>query len=397
MPQYRYTAADARGRTVRGTADAADPAALYRQLHGQGLYMTQAKPARTAADRPLRAGQLAELCRSLGTLLEAGMPLAQAFRVMADEHGIGARERALYTTLQDALFRGVPLSQAMAQCTPAFPPLLIAMVRSSEGSGRLDRCFLRMSAYYAREHKINRQVGSSLLYPFLLVLLLCAVIILLNALVLPQFKPLFAQMETLPALTRLMFAVSDRIAACWPLLLLVLAGLWPVSRLLLAQPALRQAWDRFLLYAPLVGAANRKRCTARFARTLSDLYAAGVPIADALVAARDAVGNAYLARQFGDVLRILQDGGRLSDALAPVDGFAPALAAAIAVGEESGRLDELLTSVSDSLDQEAEAADKRLLSLLEPLLILLMGVLVGGMVAAVMLPLYNSYSALGTF
>ena len=380
MPRYRYTATALSGKTLHGVTEAASAEALYITLREQDLYMTDAKEVGTNASvyRPLKTPELAEFCRSLGTLLSAGVPLVRAFRIMADERGLNARTRLLYNTLLKELRKGVPLSDAMHQCAPAFPELLIAMTRSAEGTGSIDASFLRMGRYYDREHKVNQQVGNSLM-----------------GFVVPQFMPMFEQMDSLPLPTVILFAVSDFVSTNWVLIILVAAFLVVGGRIALAQPAVRRQWDRMQLHAPVIGKLNQKICTARFARTLSNLYSSGVPIVATLIASRDAVGNRWIISQFDEVLDKVRAGNSLSESLALVDGFEQSMSSSIAVGEETGKLDELLATISETLDFEAEVATKRLVTLLEPIMIVIMGLIVAFVVVAVILPIYQSYGTIG--
>ena len=398
MPRYRYTATNAAGRTVRGTAEAPTMEALYIQLRDtKDEYMTAAKEdtAGAVAFRAMKTAQLADFCRNLGTLLTAGVPLVRAFRIMADERGLDIRSKALYEAVLNDLRRGVPLSDAMSHCAPAFPELLLAMTRSAETTGSIDESFLRMGSYYDREHRMNQQVGNSMMYPLILAVLTVGVLVVLMTFVVPQFKDMFDQMESLPFLTELLFSVSDLVATHWLSLALGIFVLVMGLRLLMALPAVRLQWDRLILHAPVVGKLNRKICTARFARTLSNLYSGGVPIVATLISARDAVDNTWIASQFDTVLRNVRAGHSLSDTLGAVDGFEKKMSASIAVGEETGKLDSLLATISETLDYEAESATKRLVTLLEPLMIVIMAVIVGCVVVAVIMPIYLSYGTIG--
>lgn len=398
MPRYRYTATNAAGRTVRGTAEAPTMEALYIQLRDtKDEYMTAAKEDTdgAVAFRAMKTARLADFCRNLGTLLAAGVPLVRAFRIMADERGLDIRTKALYEAVLSDLKRGVPLSDAMSHCAPAFPELLLAMTRSAETTGSIDESFLRMGSYYDREHRMNQQVGNSMMYPLILAVLTVGVLVVLMTFVIPQFKDMFDQMESLPFLTELLFSVSDLVAAHWLSLALCIFVLVMGLRVLMTLPAVRLQWDWLRLHAPLVGKLNRKICTARFARTLSNLYSGGVPIIATLIAARDAVDNTWIASQFDTVLRNVRAGHSLSETLSAVDGFEKKMSASIAVGEETGKLDSLLATISETLDYEAESATKRLVTLLEPLMIVIMAVIVGCVVVAVIMPIYLSYGTIG--
>ncbi len=398
MPRYRYTATNAAGRTVRGTAEAPTMEALYIQLRDtKDEYMTAAKEDTdgAVAFRAMKTARLADFCRNLGTLLAAGVPLVRAFRIMADERGLDIRTKALYEAVLSDLKRGVPLSDAMSHCAPAFPELLLAMTRSAETTGSIDESFLRMGSYYDREHRMNQQVGNSMMYPLILAVLTVGVLVVLMTFVIPQFKDMFDQMESLPFLTELLFSVSDLVAAHWLSMALCIFVLVMGLRVLMTLPAVRLQWDWLSLHAPLVGKLNRKICTARFARTLSNLYSGGVPIIATLIAARDAVDNTWIASQFDTVLRNVRAGHSLSETLSAVDGFEKKMSASIAVGEETGKLDSLLATISETLDYEAESATKRLVTLLEPLMIVIMAVIVGCVVVAVIMPIYLSYGTIG--
>ena len=398
MPRYRYTATNAAGRTVRGTAEAPTMEALYIQLRDtKDEYMTAAKEDTdgAVAFRAMKTARLADFCRNLGTLLAAGVPLVRAFRIMADERGLDIRTKALYEAVLSDLKRGVPLSDAMSHCAPAFPELLLAMTRSAETTGSIDESFLRMGSYYDREHRMNQQVGNSMMYPLILAVLTVGVLVVLMTFVIPQFKDMFDQMESLPFLTELLFSVSDLVAAHWLSMALCIFVLVMGLRVLMTLPAVRLQWDWLRLHAPLVGKLNRKICTARFARTLSNLYSGGVPIIATLIAARDAVDNTWIASQFDTVLRNVRAGHSLSETLSAVDGFEKKMSASIAVGEETGKLDSLLATISETLDYEAESATKRLVTLLEPLMIVIMAVIVGCVVVAVIMPIYLSYGTIG--
>lgn len=397
MPRFRYTATNAQGKTVRGVTDAPSEEALYTKLRDDGLYMTDAQEAQKShsAFRSLKTATLADFCRSLGTLLAAGVPLVRAIRIMADERNIDARQKALYEAILGELRKGVPLSDAMESCAPAFPNLLLAMIRSAEGTGSIDASFLRMGRYYDREHKVNQQVGNSLMYPIILSVMIVGVIAILMGFVVPQFMPMFEQMDSLPLPTVVLFAVSNFVSANWVLIILVAAFLVVGGRIALAQPAVRRQWDRMQLHAPVIGKLNQKICTARFARTLSNLYSSGVPIVATLIASRDAVGNRWIISQFDEVLDKVRAGNSLSESLALVDGFEQSMSSSIAVGEETGKLDELLATISETLDFEAEVATKRLVTLLEPIMIVIMGVIVAFVVVAVILPIYQSYGTIG--
>ena len=389
---FRYTAKDIDGRTVRGTMEAADYDALYAQLLEQGLY-PQRVTGRGADRRPrtLRPQELSDLCRQLSTLLASGVSLVRALTIISQDEGISAGLRRVYESVLSEVRKGSSLSDAL-EAQQVFPALMLGMIRAGEGSGRLDRVAERLAVHYEKAHQMNQQVKSALMYPMILAVLSVAVVIV--TFVLPQFSDLFSTMDSLPAVTLALMAFSDFMVTKWYLLLLGLAALAAALRALRRVPSVRLALDRGKLTMPVFGPLHRIICTARFARTISSLYASGLPIITALQTARDTIGNAYIVSQFDAVLAQVRSGVSLSAALESVDGFQRKLCSSIAVGEETGQLDSMLDSIADSMEYDAQQASRRMMTILEPMLIVLMAFVVGFIIIAVMSPIIGSYSAI---
>ena len=379
---FRYTAKDIDGRTVRGTMEAADYDALYAQLLEQGLY-PQRVTGRGADRRPrtLRPQELSDLCRQLSTLLASGVSLVRALTIISQDEGISAGLRRVYESVLSEVRKGSSLSDAL-EAQQVFPALMLGMIRAGEGSGKLDQVAERLAIHYEKAHQINQQVKSALMYPMILAVLSVAVVIV--TFVLPQFSDLFSTMDSLPAVTLALMAFSDFMVTKWYLLL----------RALRRVPSVRLALDRGKLTMPVFGPLHRIICTARFARTISSLYASGLPIITALQTARDTIGNAYIVSQFDAVLAQVRSGVSLSAALESVDGFQRKLCSSIAVGEETGQLDSMLDSIADSMEYDAQQASRRMMTILEPMLIVLMAFVVGFIIIAVMSPIIGSYSAI---
>ena len=397
MPSYQYTAKNEKGKTVRGTAAAPSPEALYAQLRTEGLYLMDQREAGAGkrSVRPLKTAQVADFCRSLGTLLAAGVPLVRAFAILGEEEGLDSKAKAVYEAVRTELRKGVPLSDAMEAQAPAFPALLVAMLRSAESTGSIDKACLRMANHYEKEHKLDQEVGNSLMYPAILGVLIVVVLLILMGYVVPQFEEMFAQMETLPLPTVILLGISDFLKSHWLLVALGAAVLTVGVRSLFLVPEVRLQWDRFILHAPVVGKLNRKICTARFARTLSNLYSSGVPIVMALQSGQQTVGNRWIASQFDGVLTSVRAGHPLSESLKEVDGFERKLSSTVMVGEETGKLDSMLATTSETMDYEAEMATKKLMTLIEPVMIVVMAVIVAFVIIAVILPIYLSYGTIG--
>lgn len=393
MPQYQYDARDARGKAVRGTLHARDEAQVLATVKAQGLLLITCRPiAPQATGQPLSARELSDFCRELGTMLSAGITLLRAIQIMQGR-GMPRKWEPILSALVTGLLAGTALSDVMAQQGRAFPSLLINMLRAGEAGGSLDRAALRMADHYEKEHRLRGKMRSATAYPLLLLALTVVITLAVCTFVLPRFVGLYGDAE-LPGATRAVMAFSRLLTGHLPLVLLALAGLIAFCALALSRPAVRRQLDRLKLGLPVFGRLNRIVATARFARTLSSLYASGLTILTALEISRDTAGNAYIAGQFGSVIQAVSQGEPLSEALAQVDGFDSKLCATIRVGEESGRLEPMLLSVADSFDFEAAEAAGRMVSLLEPLCIIVMAAVIGFILIAALLPILDMYSTL---
>ena len=390
---FRYTAKDIDGKVVRGAMEAADYDTLYTQLLAQGCICR--------CDPP-RCGPQAAHAASAG----AEQPVPSAVHAAgfgrqsgarADDHsqdeGISAGLRRIYESVLGEVRKGSSLSAAL-EAQQVFPTLMLGMIRAGEGSGKLDQVAERLAIHYEKAHQMNQQVKSALMYPMILAILAVAVVIVIVTFVLPQFSDLFSTMDSLPGVTLALMAFSNFMVTKWYLMILGVAAVVMVIRTLLRIPAVRLEMDRRKLKMPVFGPLNQVICTARFARTISSLYSSGLPIVTALQTARDTIGNAYIVSQFDEVLVQVRSGVSLSAALENVDGFQRKLCSSIAVGEETGRLDSMLDSIADSMEYDAQQASKRMMTILEPMLIVLMAFVVGFIIIAVMSPIIGSYSAI---
>ena len=394
MANYRYTAKTMDGKTKRGMIEASGEGVLQQKLKEQGLYLIHARETSAIKQfKRLSAKQLSEFSRELSTLLSSGVSIVRALEIVAEEEGVSPAARALYRSLLTELKKGVNLSEAM-EVQGCFPELMLGMIRSGEGSGNIDAVMNRLALHYERENRLNQQVRSAMTYPAVLLVMCVVVVILIVTFILPQFNELFEEMESLPAVTEILMASSDFLVHKWYVALFVLFLVTVILKIVSKIHRMRMVIDYLKVHLPVIGKLNKVIYTARFSRTLSSLYASGMPIASALKTAGDTVGNLYIREQFDPVIAKVRSGIPLSAALREIDGFLRKLSSTILVGEESGRLDAMLDSIASTMEDEAEAATKRLVTMLEPVLIFIMALLVGFIIIAVMLPIYESYSAI---
>ena len=394
MAHFRYTAKDMSGKMHRGTMDVPTENVLVQQLKEQNLFLVDVKNLTDATGyQKLKAKQLAAFCKELSTLLASGVSLVRALDIISDQEEIPPKEKEVYQAVLMDLRKGISLSEAM-ETKKCFPDLMIGMIRAGEGSGNLDQVTDRLATQYEKDYKLTQQVKSAMTYPCILLAMCVVIVILIVTFILPQFQSLFDQMDSLPVITNILIACSDFLVHKWYLALLVVFMIVMIFRLIAAMPAVRRQLDYRKVHMPVFGKLFKVVYTARFARTLSSLYSSGMPIATAIGIAGNTIDNSYIEDQFEDVVMKVRSGIPLSQALKKVDGLQKKLSSTILVGEESGRLDVMLDSIAATMEEDAEAATKRMVTLLEPILIVFMAVIVGCIMIGVMLPIYQSYSAI---
>lgn len=394
MAQFRYVAKDMKGKMIRGKMELPNETALSEQLTEQGLFLVEAKNLSEARGyKKLKAKQLASFCRELSTLLSSGVSLVRALDIISQQEGIDPKEKEIYQAVLADVKKGISLSEAM-ETKDCFPELLIGMLRSGEGSGNIDQVMHRLETQYEKDHKLTQQVQSAMTYPMVLLGLCVAIVILIVTFILPQFQSLFDQMDSLPVPTLILIAVSNFLLTKWYIALLVVAVLFALIRIIVGIPGVRRQIDYRKVHIWGFGKLFKVIYTARFARTLSSLYSSGMPIASSIGIAAKTIGNGYIEEQFDRVSMLVRSGVPLSQALKEVDGLMKKLSSTILVGEESGRLDTMLDSIAETLEEDAEQATKRMVTMLEPLLIIFMALIVGFIMIGVMMPIYQSYSAI---
>lgn len=396
MPVYKYKASRLNGKTVSGEMQAASELALRQQLQEQKLYLSDcAERTGTTQTRKLNARQLSEFCRELGTMLGAGIPLVRALNIMY-KRDIPEKLKVVYQQLYRSLKQGTMLSEAMEAQPGVFPDLLISMFRASEASGQMELTSAKMAAHYDKSYKLSKKVRSAMTYPIVLLFVTIGVLLVVFLLVLPNFFKLFDDLGTpLPGITQFMLDLSRFLQGNWMWVVIGVLLVVLLFRLLFQIPKLKLLRDQARLRIPYVGKLLKIIYTARFSRTLASCYASGISITASLKNARDTIGNTYIASQFGTLITDVRNGSSLSAAISRVDGFDTKLAASIQIGEETGRLYDMLESTADAFDYDSDMALQKLVTIVEPLMIVLMAVVVGIVIVSVMLPMLSLYDAIG--
>lgn len=396
MANYRYKAQDNEGKIVNGQSNAANENELHEKLKADGLMLLDAKElvATKRHLKRLKFDRLSDFSRNLSKLLGAGVTLVRALKIISDDESIPVKEREIYADVLRLVRTGMPLSDALEEEGDTFPPLFINMIRSAESTGNLDATAANMAEYYSKEYKINQKISSTMTYPKILSVLIVIVVIVIMGFVLPQFEDLFAQMGTLPLATRILMAISDFVAHRWYILIFGAILLFIAYKILFSIPAVKYRIDWLEIHLPKIGKLRKIIYTARFARTLSSLYAAGIPIITCLQIAKTTIGNTYIESQFDDMIAKVKAGETLSAGIDSIDGFVKKLTSSVGVGEETGELDSMLVSIADQMDYDSEIATEKLVSMLEPMMIVVMAVVVGFIMIAIIQPIYGSYQSI---
>ena len=395
MPIYRYRSRSMDGKIHKGTMEAPDELTLVKSLKLRGLYCD------TCIDRELgqpvrcqkmRMKSISPFCRQLSAMLTAGVPLAKALAVSYEAAG-DKRLKDILIGLMEGVHKGRTLSEAMEEMAGVFPNLLVYMARTGESSGRLDELLMRMSDYYSREEELTGKVRTAMTYP---VILLCVTLLssaFMLTVVLPQFAAMLSEQE-LPWITSLMMGLSAGLRSHGLLCLLLLLLLSALFMGILRFPSARLRSDRAVLLMPIIGKLLRTVATSRFAATFSILYGSGIGILDAIHIAGRVMGNSYVETGLKQAAENLKKGKMLSQALKELDIFQPVLISMVVAGEESGALDAVLGDAGIYYEKEAERAISQMLALLEPAMILILALIVGSVVMAIMIPIFNMYSSM---
>ncbi|HEU0278119.1 MAG TPA: type II secretion system F family protein [Rhodanobacteraceae bacterium] len=396
MASFRYKAVTPAGETVEGRMDAASVDDVIQRLQDQGNVPLEASDAAGGGSlfaglrkRPLAGAALVEFTTQLGILLHAGLPLDRALQMLL-ELPEGERAPHVVERIRDRVRGGAALSRAMEEEHGVFSRLYLSMVRAGEAGGALDAALLRLADYLERARKLRESVIGALVYPAFLLFGVFGSLVLLLAFVLPQFVPIFNDMNVhVPLITRVLMAFGTFLHD-WGLLLLVLlvaGGLYGASRM--RDPEVRRRFDARLLRVKVLGPLLLKVDTARLMRTLGSMLKNGVSLLAALGIARQVVGNRELGEQLEPAIEAVKGGDSLSHALTAHTRF-PKLAIQITlVGEESGTLDEMLLRAAETYDGEVKAAIDKMLSALVPVLTIVMALLVAGIMMAILLPLLS--------
>ncbi len=395
MPVYVYRGTNRSGGAVTGEQAANNKAELVNLLRRQQIKVSKLSEKGKEFNLPtfkpgVNAKDLAVFTRQFSVMIDAGLPLVQCLEILAGQQENKTFETVL-TTTRASVEGGATLSAAMRQHDKVFDALYVNLVEAGEAGGILDTILQRLASYIEKNVKLKRAVKSALVYPVAVLLVAGGVITLLLWKVVPIFVTLFLGLGVdLPLPTRIVMALSNFVGSIFGLLIVVfLAGMVIAIKLWHGTEKGRYILDGLLLKLPLVGILLRKIAVARFTRTLGTLISSGVPILEGLDITARTAGNAVIEKALSHVRKSLEEGKNLADPLKETNVFPGMVTQMIGVGEQTGAMDAMLQKIADFYEEEVDAAVKDLLAALEPAMIIFLGVVVGGIVISMYLPLFS--------
>jgi type IV pilus assembly protein PilC len=387
---FEWEGRDKNGRILRGEIRAGGEAAVSASLRRQGILLTKLKKRRTRGGSAVKPRDIALFTRQLATMMKAGVPLLQSFDIV----GRGAtnpRLTQLLGKVRSAVETGTSLSAAFRKHPMQFDALYCNLVEAGETGGVLEALLERLSIYQEKTLALKSKIKAALMYPVAVLLVAFVVVVVIMVKVIPAFKEVFSSFGAdLPAPTLLVIAMSEFFVATWPY---IFGGLIGGSYLFMQSwqrsERMQMMMDRLLLRLPIFGVLINKSVVARWTRTLSTMFAAGVPLVEALESVGGAAGNAVYAEATRMIRRDVSTGSALTTAMQSTGVFPNMVIQMSSIGEESGTLDHMLAKAAEFYEEEVDEMVKGLSSLMEPFIIVILGVLIGGIVVSMYLPIFK--------
>ena len=400
MPVYNYKGLTLTGDNKTGIIDADSPREARIKLRSQNLMVTELQQRGGSAKRDKKKGKLLDFSRApkgkaevpmytrqLATLLKAGIPLAQAMAAMIEQCQVADLEAA-FRDIREKLTQGLSFAESLAYHPTYFTELYVNMVKAGEASGSLDMVLDRLADYLQRQAQIRNKIVAALAYPIVMIVVGVVIVIILMTFVVPKVMKVVEQSgQTIPPMTQALRNMATFLGDYWFFLLAGIVLLMVLHRLGMRRAEYRYQVDRLKLRIPVLGELFRKSAVSRFAVSMSTLLKSGVPVLESLRIVKDIVNNAVLARVLDTVHTRIIEGTDIATPIKRSGVFPPVVGYMIAVGEQSGQLEEMLDRVAEAYDEEVSVQTQKVTSLLEPLLIVGMAVVVGFIVISVMLPI----------
>jgi type IV pilus assembly protein PilC len=396
VPKFDYVAVDVNGRQAAGVAQADSLAAARQTLVRQNLRIVELKPKTSwtqieLTPRRIKPSDLMHLSRQLGAFLRAGIPILDAIRTLAEESDRSAVQRVL-TTIADDLRNGATLSEAIDRHPRDFPEFYRGILRSAELTGRLDDVLDQLSQYLERDLEARRKIKAALIYPAIVAAMSMVTVLVLSVYVLPKFETFFASLDAqLPLPTRMLLATTRFLGTWWWLIITVLAVLVLAALVAVRTASGKMLWHQVLLRIPVIGETVRYAMVERFTRILASMVDAGVPLPTAMTVATDSLRNLVFERALGAARAAMMQGAGLAQPISATRLFPGVAAQMIRVGEDTGTLDAQLGVAAAFYERELDYKIKKLTTTVEPVVIVVMGVIVGFVAIALVSAMYGIF------
>ncbi len=387
---FEWEGKDKNGKVVRGEMRAGGEAMVSASMRRQGILVTKVKKRRLSGGRAIKQKDIAIFTRQLATMMRAGVPLIQAFDIVA-RGSTNPRLTRMLTDIRTDVETGTSLSAAFRKHPLYFDSLYCNLVEAGEAGGILEALLDRLAIYQEKTMAIKNKIRSAMIYPVAVLVVAFVVVAVIMIFVIPAFKDVFKSFGAdLPAPTLLVIAMSEFFVKYWYLIFGILGGgVYVFFETWKRSPRMQMTMDRLLLRVPVFGDLVMKSSVARWTRTLSTMFAAGVPLVEALDSVGGASGNAVYAQATEQIQKDVSTGSALTTSMQTTGVFPVMVIQMCAIGEESGSLDQMLGKAAEFFEDEVDEAVKGLSSLLEPFIIVILGTLIGGIVVAMYLPIFK--------
>jgi len=398
---YIYTAVGKDGKKIKGTISATNESRARILLKEQGIVATKItkqtmlnKDINISIGSAVKTRDLSIFCRQFQSILKAGVTIVEALEMLAGQTENKVFSAAIQET-RTAVQKGSTLAEAMKEHPKVYPPILINMIEAGEASGSLEVALERMGTQFEKNAKLKGLVKKAMVYPIMILIVAFAVVIAMSILVVPKFAEMFEDMGTeMPAITAAIMSFSDFIMSKWYLVIIVVAVVAAAIYYFAKSNMGKEFFGRISLKLPIFGKLIVKSTSASFARTMSTLISAGVPLSEALEITSRSMGNVLFKRALQDAKQKVEQGSNLSQPLESCGLFPAMISQMIHIGEETGNIDGMLTKAADYYEEEVEIATGSLTAMLEPLIIVVLGVIVGFLVLALYMPMMSMYSGM---
>ena len=409
MARFKFTALDAKGKEVTGEIEAADKAQALAQIKDRQFFPTKVEPAAAGAAKPqkkasglnmeikmpkwlqggVKPAVLVAFTRQLATLVNAGLPLMRAIRVLQRQERNPALKDAL-GEMAESVEGGSTFAEALAAHPKIFDKLYVNMVRAGEVGGVLDVVLARLAEFQEKAQKIKAKVKSAMTYPMVVLFVAVGILVALMVFIVPKFQEIFKDMGVaMPAVTQTVMNISNFMINHILVILGIVVGIIVCIKIIGKTKGGRYAYDAMALKAPAFGTLVTKNAISRFTRTLGTLMHAGVPVLQALNIVKETVGNDVVAKGVATVHDAVKEGENMAPPMASTKIFPPMVVSMVEVGEETGALPDMLTKIADSYDEDIDNAVASITSIIEPMLIIFLALVVGTIVIALFMPLVS--------